>query len=124
MSPNRFSNIKSRRRLFLSVTVLFLLALTACSTAAVNTRMQYWRDEVKLQLPIGTSKRHAEEFFATRGVKLICCVSMSHDKKFHYINERKVASSLLMDYDVVVLLEISPEETVTSVSVQSWGIGL
>ncbi|MFZ6820097.1 hypothetical protein [Undibacterium sp. Ji22W] len=101
----------------------FVFTLTACSTTAVNTRMQYWRDEIKMQLPIGTNKRQAEEFFAARGAELKCCVSMSRDKKFHYISERKVGYSLLMEYDVVVLVEISSAENVTSVSVQSWGMG-
>lgn len=124
MSSNRYLHITLSKQLSLLATLFSVLVLTACSTAAVSTRMQYWRDEIKLQLPIGTSKPQAEEFFAKRGVELICCVSMSREKKFHYVSERKVGSSLLMDYDVVVLLEISPEGAVTSVSVQSWGVGL
>lgn len=121
---SRISNRNVARLLALLMALSFLVVLTACSTAAVNTRMDYWREAVNQQLPIGASKAQAEAFFAERGAALKCCVSMSREKNFHYISERKVGYSLFMDYDVVVLVEFSSEEKVTSVKVQSWGIGL
>lgn len=120
---DRHLNRALRKQLLVFVILVLTLVLTACSSTTVNIRMQYWRDEIKQQLPIGISRSQVEKFFAVRGAELQCCVSMSREKKFHYISERKVGRSLLMEYDVVVLLEFSPGETVTSVSVQSWGIG-
>lgn len=100
------------------------LPLAACTTYRVDQRMAYWRAETAAHLPPGTGKPQAEAFFAARGVALNCCVSERKDQWLHYVRERDVGSQLWMSHDVVVLVEFSPQETVTQVRVQRWGVGL
>ncbi len=108
----------------LCVSAIFVSMLAACSTTAVDARMTYWRTETAARLPLGATKAQAEEFFTARGAELKCCVTAPPGPKFHFINERRVGSGFLMEYDVVVLVEISASDKVTSVSVQRWGIGM
>jgi hypothetical protein len=108
----------------LFVGAIFVSMLAACSTAAVDARMTYWRTETAARLPLGATKAQAEEFFKARGAELKCCVTAPPGAKFHFINERKVGSGFMMEYDVVVLVEISGTDNVTSVSVQRWGVGM
>jgi hypothetical protein len=112
------------KTLTLFVGAIFVMTLTACSTTAVDARMTYWRAETAAQLPLGATKAQAEEFFTARGAELKCCVAAPPGPKFHFINERKVGHGFMMEYDVVVLVQISDADRVESVLVQRWGIGL
>lgn len=112
------------KRSTLFVSAVLVLMLTGCSSTAVDARLKYWRTETAAQLPVGVSKRQAEEFFTARGVELKCCVTAPPGPKLHFVNERKVGNGFMIEYDVVVLVEISAADKVESVSVQRWGIGL
>ena len=112
------------KQLTLCMMGVFVLWLTGCSTAAVDARLNFWKTETAKQLPIGSTKAQAEAFFALRGVELKCCVKAPPGPTFHYINERKVGHGFMIEYDVVVLVEMSSTDTVASVSVQRWGIGM
>lgn len=104
--------------------ILLAASISSCSIAAVNSRTAYWRAETDTHLPIGATKRQAEEFFAARGVELKCCVTAPPGPTFHFTIERNVGRNFLMEYDVVVLVKISATERVESISVQRWGVGL
>jgi hypothetical protein len=91
---------------------------------AVDRRVAYWKAETASGLPIGSTKEQAEAFFAARGAKLTCCVTEPGVAKYYLVSERKVGYALWTEYDVVVLVELSPTGDVTSVSVQRWGVGL
>lgn len=107
----------------LPVLALALL-LAACTGYRVDQRVAYWRAETAAHLPPGTTKPEAEAFFAARGVVLNCCVSERKEQWLHVARERDVGSQLWMTYDVVVLVEFSPQQAVTRVNVQRWGVGL
>jgi hypothetical protein len=121
MALNR---IRWRKAPTLCVSAIFVSMLAGCSTTAVDARMTYWRTETAARLPLGATKAQAEEFFTARGAELKCCVTAPPGPKFHFINERKVGHGFMMEYDVVVLVQISDADRVESVLVQRWGIGL
>jgi hypothetical protein len=101
------------------------LMLSACSHQNVAKREAYWRSEMDHHLPTGSSLTLAEEFFSQRGLRLVCCVdNLDGTKPKRYALERDVGRSLFMHYDVAILLETTPEENVSRVTVERWGIGL
>jgi len=109
---------------YLPLIFLVITLLSGCSTTAVDTRIHYWEKETSANLPIGSTKLQAQEFFRARGAELNCCVSAPPGPSYHLMIERKVGHHFLMEYDVVVLVEISSAEKVASISVQRWGVGL
>ena len=113
------------RRLAASI-VLGLVAslLGACTTSRVDERIAYWRAETAAHLPAGATRQQAEAFFAARGTTLKCCTSQPPGPQMHFASERNVGRLLWAEYDVAVLVAFSPEQTVTSVKVERWGVGL
>jgi hypothetical protein len=103
-----------------------LLALVAgCTLGRVNERMAYWDAETRQHLPPGTTLSEAQHFFATRGLTLACCVSGPPGAaSYHFAKERKVGRFLFTEYDVAVLVALSPSQQVEAVRVERWGVGL
>jgi hypothetical protein len=112
------------QHLALAACYLLITLLSGCATTAVDTRIHYWEKETSANLPIGSSKLQAQEFFKARSAELKCCVSAPPGPTFHLVHERKVGHGFLMEYDVVVLVEISNTDQVAAVKVQRWGLGL
>jgi hypothetical protein len=87
--------------------------------------MSYWDAETHAHLPAGTSLADAEQFFATRGLTLACCVSGPPGaSKYYAATERKVGRFLFTEYDVAILVALSGTQRVESVRVERWGVGL
>jgi hypothetical protein len=98
--------------------------LLGCSMGRVDARMDYWNSETKANLPRGISFEEAESFFRQRGVPLTCCVSGPVGAPQYYLaTERKVGRFLFTEYNVVVLVALTPGRTVQSVRVERWGVG-
>ena len=103
----------------------FLVALAGCSTALVDERLAYWRSSTKESLPPGTPLQEAKAFFASKGIELRCCVSSPPQLMNAYFTlERNVGRSFFMEYDVVVLVILTPDQRIEEVKVQTWGVGL
>jgi hypothetical protein len=101
------------------------LLLSACAQQGAAKRADYWRSETDRSLPAGSSLAVAEAFFAQRGLRLVCCVDkLNGTKPKRYALDRDVAQSILMHYDVAILVDTTPDEHVSSVTVEQWGIGL
>jgi hypothetical protein len=101
-----------------------VVLVSGCTMGRVERRMQYWQEETHKHLPVGTPLADAQTFFATRGLKLVCCLSAEpRVPKSRYASERNVGQFLWMKYNVVVLVKMSAENQVESVQVERWGVG-
>ena len=99
--------------------------LSGCSLGRVNDRMTYWTSEANSHLPAGTSLDDAQRFFETHGLHLRCCVSGPPGAaRYYYATERKVGRFFFTEYDVAVLVALTPARSVESVRVERWGVGL
>jgi hypothetical protein len=108
----------------LSLLVLVAL-LDGCSLGRVNERMAYWDAKTRQHLPPGTAFSEAQQFFATRGLTLACCVSGPPGAgKYYFAKERKVGRFFFTEYDVAVLVALSASQKVETVRVERWGVGL
>ena len=111
--------------LFLANFIVIALSIAGCSTHRVKERISYWESETGRYLPQGSTLQQAEEFFSSRGSKLMCCMrSPPQIPEAHYVLERKIGYALWMEYDVAVLVIVSDDQRVQSVKVQRWGVGL
>jgi hypothetical protein len=100
------------------------LSLTACAHQRVAERADYWRSETAKYIPVGASLEAAQTFFEQRGLKLVCCVNqLNGTAPKHYALERDVGQSIFMRHDVAILVETTPEQRVSGVAVQQWGVG-
>ena len=116
--------LRLARCLRLSLVVLLAL-VEGCTLGRVRDRMAYWDAETRQHLPPGTTLSEAQQFFATRGLALACCVSGPPGAaKYHFAKERKVGRFLFTEYDVAVLVALSPSQQVETVRVERWGMGL
>lgn len=107
------------------VVVATGLLLSACAHQGAAERVGYWRSETDRYLPAGSSLEVAEAFFARRGLRLVCCVNqLNGTQPKRYAVERDAARSVLMHYDVAILVETTPQDHVSRVTVEQWGIGL
>lgn len=101
------------------------LLVSACAHQSTAERADYWRSETARYLPAGSSLGFAETFFAQRGLRLVCCLNqLNGTKPKRYAVERDVAQSVLMHYDVAILVDTTLNEHVSNVTVEQWGIGL
>lgn len=100
------------------------LLLSACSHHQVEQRRTYWHAETTRFLPAGTPLEAAHAFFQQRGLQLICCLNqLNGAPPVHYATELEVGQMLLMRYDLAILVETTPDQRVSKVTVQRWGIG-
>jgi hypothetical protein len=118
--------MRARSSQCLRVSLLFASTLSCgCSLDRVNERVSYWDAETRAHLPVGTSLADAEQFFATRGLTLTCCVSGPPGApKYYSATERKVGRLLFTEYDVAILVALGDSQRVESVRVERWGVGL
>ncbi|MRV76003.1 hypothetical protein GJ700_30245 [Duganella sp. FT92W] len=104
--------------------VVSVLLLAGCSMARVYEREQYWTETTAARLPTGTPLADAKALFAANGLELKCCVSGPEMTKAFYASERNVGRALIVEYDVVVVVDVSKDDRVEQVRVQRWGVGL
>ena len=101
------------------------LVASGCSLGHVNARMAYWMSETKSHLPTGTALADAQSFFEARGLKLVCCVSgPAGAPRYYFALERRVGRFAFTEYNIAVLVALSPAQQVQSVRVERWRIGL
>jgi hypothetical protein len=104
--------------------ITILLLLSACSTARVDERLAYWHTETLERLPPGTTLQDAQAFFASRGLKLGCCVSSPPQiVNAYWASEPRVGRSFFMEYGIMILVHLSPDQKVEKVLVQRIGVG-
>jgi hypothetical protein len=66
----------------------FACLLLGCSTGRANSRVEYWVEQARDYLPVGTRLVDAERFFAARGLKLRCCTSGPDIDNAYFAMER------------------------------------
>jgi hypothetical protein len=99
--------------------------VSACTMGRVTERTEFWKTETAKRLPLGTSLEDATLFFASRGVKLQCCVSGGADLSHAFMaSERDVGGYGFIRYDVVVIVDFDDKNSVKQIRVQNWGVGL
>jgi len=75
-------------------------------------------------LPAGTSLTDAEQFFASRGLSLKCCVQAPPGPQYHFALERKVGYFVFTQYDVAILVAVDGTQHIKDAHVERWGVGL
>jgi hypothetical protein len=107
-----------------SLLIAVSLALCSCSFGRVTDRMDFWSAATSAHLPPGTPLTDAKNFFSSQGLELKCCVRGPDIDNAYFARERKVGRSLLVEYDVAILVDVSKDERIERVRVQRWGVGL
>jgi hypothetical protein len=103
---------------------VLLALLEGCTLGRVNDRVAYWDAETRQHLPSGTALSEAQQFFAARGLTLACCVSGPPGAaEYYFAKEGKVGRFFFTEYDVAVLVALSPSQQVETVRVERWGVG-
>ncbi len=96
----------------------------SCSTGRVNSRVEYWVEQTRDHLPVGTRLADAESFFASRDLTLRCCMSGPDIEHAYSATERNVGRFAFTEYSVLIVVDVSPDGLVNRVRVQRIGVGL
>ena len=102
----------------------FACLLLGCSTGRANSRVEYWVEQTRDHLPVGTRLVDAERFFAARGLKLKCCMSGPDIDNAYSAMERNAGRFVFTEYSVLIVVDVSPDGLVNRVRVQRIGVGL
>jgi hypothetical protein len=106
------------------IATVLTYAISGCSVSRVDNRVDYWQSISQTKLLPGTPLSEAQELFKAHGLELRCCTSGPNIKNAYTAIERNVGRKLLVEYDVVVLVDVSPDQKIERVRVQRWGVGL
>jgi hypothetical protein len=106
------------------IVFVALVSLAACSVGHADRRVAYWQSLTAQQLPPGSTLDEATQLFSSHGLDLHCCVSGPDIDKAYYAMEKNVGRLLWMQYDVMVVVDISAERRVEGVKVVRLGVGL
>lgn len=107
------------------LSILLATCSAGCTIGRVNQRLAYWSKTTEEKLPPSSTLQDAKDLFSNAGLKFICCVSAEPNlKRSWYATERKVGRLLWMEYSVVVLVQVEPDDRVVQVRVERWDVGL
>jgi len=109
---------------FAAFTIILLLFVAGCSMSRVTERERYWVETTAARMPMGTPLSEAKAIFASNGLELRCCMSGPEITNAFYAQERKVGRAFIMEYDVVIIVDVSKDDRVERVRVQRLGVGL
>jgi hypothetical protein len=74
--------------------------------------------------PLGTSLENAQKFFASQGLKLQCCMSGPDIQNAYSASERNVGRFVFTEYSVLIVADVSANQTIDRVRVFRIGVGL
>ncbi len=100
------------------------LVLSACTIGRVNSRVAYWQKQAEIRVPAGTSLGEAQAFFASHGLKLQCCISGPDIHDAYSASEQNVGRFGFTEYSVLIVADVSANQTVDRVRVLRVGVGL
>jgi hypothetical protein len=90
----------------------------------MHARVAYWQQQTQIHIPKGTTIADARNFFATYGLELRCCMSGPDIHDAYSVTERTAGRFALTEYSVLVVADVSANQTVDRVRVFRIGVGL
>jgi hypothetical protein len=100
------------------------LALVGCTMGRVNSRVAYWQKQTEIHVPVGSSLDDAQKFFASQGLELRCCMSGPDIRNAYSATERDVGRFVFTEYSVLIVADVSANQTIDRVRVLRIGVGL
>lgn len=114
-----------RRTVGALLAAILVTQSAGCTTGRVNQRVAYWSKTTAERLPPGSTLQDAKNLFSAAGLEFVCCVSAGPDlKRSWYAREPRDGRFLWTVYDVVVLVQVTPDDRIAHLEVQRWGVGL
>ena len=90
----------------------------------VNSRVAYWQKQTEIHVPVGTSLDDAKTFFSSHGLELRCCMSGPDIHDAYSASERNVGRFVFTEYSVLIVADVSANQTINRVRVLRIGVGL
>ena len=112
------------QRLACIICLFITLGLTGCSMWRVNSRVAYWQKQTEIHVPAGTSLGDAQKFFASQGLQLRCCMSGPDIHNAYSASERNVGRFVFTEYSVLIVADVSANQTIDRIRVLRIGVGL
>jgi hypothetical protein len=106
------------------VWCLLALAQAGCTVNHANARVAYWTEETRLHIPIGSRIEDAQEFFASHGLQLRCCMSGPDIDHAYSAVERNIGRFAWTEYSALIVVDASPDHRVSRVRALRIGVGL
>ena len=100
------------------------LALVGCTMGRVNSRVAYWQKQTEIHVPVGSGLDDAQKFFASQGLELRCCMSGPDIRNAYSATERNVGRFVFTEYSVLIVADVSANQTIDRVRVLRIGVGL
>jgi hypothetical protein len=100
------------------------LMMSGCTMGRVNSRVAYWQRQTDIHIPVGTTLGDAQGFFASQGLQLRCCTSGRDIHEAYSANERNVGRFFFTEYSVMIVVDVSTNQTIDRVRVFRVGVGL
>lgn len=100
------------------------LTLSACTMGRVNSRVAYWQEQTAIHVPVGTSLGDARAFFASHGLELRCCMSGPEIHDAYSASERNIGRFMLTEYSVLIVADVSEDQTINRIRILRVGVGL
>jgi len=90
----------------------------------VNSRVAYWQKQTEIHVPVGISLDDAQKFFVSQGLELRCCMSGPDIHNAYSATERDVGRFVFTEYSVLIVADVSANQTIDRVRVLRIGVGL
>jgi hypothetical protein len=113
-----------RHQFVYAICIAFVLAFSGCTMGRVNSRVAYWQKQTEVHVPAGTSLDEAKHFFASQGLELRGCMSGLDIHNAYSASERNVGRFVFTEYSVLIVADISANQTIDRVRVLRIGVGL
>jgi hypothetical protein len=122
--PHRLGPAAMRRLFTYAICLAAALALAGCTMGRVNSRVAYWQKQTEIYIPVGTSLDDAQRFLASQGLQLRCCMSGPDIHDAYSASERDVGRFVFTEYSVLIVADVSANQTIDRVRVFRIGVGL
>jgi len=113
-----------RQQSFLAFCLAVALQLSGCTIWLANSRVAYWQRQTEIHIPAGTTLVDAQRFFAEHGLELKCCISGPDIHDAYSTTDRNVGRLIFTEYSVLVVADVSANQTVDRIRVLRIGVGL
>jgi len=100
------------------------LVLSACTIGRVDSRVAYWQKQAEIHVPAGTSLGEAKAFFVARFAVAVICMSGPDIHDAYSASEQNVGRFAFTEYSVLIVADVSANQTVDRVRVLRVGVGL
>jgi hypothetical protein len=113
-----------RHRSINAIFLTLVISLSGCTIGRVNARVAFWQEQTEKHVPAGTSVGEAQRFFASQGLDLRCCMSGPDIHNAYSAAERNIGRFVFTEYSVLIVADVSANQTIDRIRVLRIGVGL